>query len=62
MANQELIRSLNDQLNREATTFLRYMLQAASIKGAQWQNVRKMYLEEELHTYSRSDDESSGVA
>jgi bacterioferritin len=43
MANPELISGLNDQLNREVTTFLRYMLQAAGVKGAQWQNVREMY-------------------
>lgn len=43
MANQELLSGLNDQLNREVTTFLRYMLQAASIQGAAWQNVREMY-------------------
>jgi bacterioferritin len=43
MASQGLISGLNDQLNREVTTFLRYMLQAAGIKGAQWQNVREMY-------------------
>jgi bacterioferritin len=46
VANQELISGLNNQLNREVTTFLRYMLQAASIKGAQWQRVREMYLSE----------------
>lgn len=46
MSNPELISALNEQLNREVTTFLRYMLQAASIKGAQWQNVRSMYQEE----------------
>ena len=34
------------QLNREVTTFLRYMLQAASIKGAEFEAVRQMYLEE----------------
>jgi hypothetical protein len=33
MANQELISGLNSQLNREVTTFLRYLLQAAHIKG-----------------------------
>ncbi|MCO6454158.1 MAG: ferritin-like domain-containing protein [Pirellulaceae bacterium] len=43
MTNHELISGLNNQLNREVATFLRYMLQAASIKGAQWQNVREMY-------------------
>jgi bacterioferritin len=46
MAKPELVNGLNEQLNREVTTFLRYMLQAASIKGAQWQNVREMYQQE----------------
>jgi bacterioferritin len=46
MPNDELIRGLNDQLNREVTTFLRYMLQAAGVKGAQWQSVREMYRDE----------------
>ena len=46
MANQELIDGLNDQMNREVTTFLRYMLQAASITGAKNEPVREMYLEE----------------
>jgi bacterioferritin len=46
MANQELVEGLNRQLNREVTTFLRYMLQAASIKGAANETVRAMYLEE----------------
>jgi bacterioferritin len=46
MSNPELLAGLNQQLNREVTTFLRYMLQAAMIKGAQWQSVRDMYQEE----------------
>jgi bacterioferritin len=46
MATQELITGLNEQLNREVTTFLRYMLQAASIKGAHYEAVRQMYLAE----------------
>jgi len=46
MANQELIDGLNDQLNREVTTFLRYMIQAATIRGAEFESVREMYLEE----------------
>lgn len=46
MASQELLDRLNQQLNREVSTFLRYMLQAASIKGAQYESVREMYLEE----------------
>jgi bacterioferritin len=44
--NEELVARLNDQLNREVGTFLRYMLQAASIRGAQSEKVREMYLEE----------------
>lgn len=46
MASQEFISGLNSQLNREVSTFLRYLLQAASIKGAQWQAVRQMYEKE----------------
>jgi bacterioferritin len=46
MAAQELIQDLNRQLNREVTTFLRYMLQAALIKGAQYEPIRAMYLAE----------------
>lgn len=46
MADKELLDKLNNQLNREVSTFLRYMLQAASIKGAEFEYVRKMYLEE----------------
>jgi bacterioferritin len=41
--NQKLIEGLNDAMNREVSTFLRYLLQAASIKGAQWDSVRRMY-------------------
>ena len=46
MASQELIDGLNHALNREVGTFLRYMLQAASIKGAQWEPVRVLYASE----------------
>ena len=46
MERQELIDGLNEQLNREVTTFLRYMLQAASITGAKNEPVREMYLDE----------------
>jgi len=46
MASQELIDGLNHALNREISTFLRYMLQAAAIKGAQWDAVRNMYQSE----------------
>jgi bacterioferritin len=43
MSNEELIQGLNNAMNREVSTFLRYMLQAASIKGAEWDSVRKLY-------------------
>lgn len=46
MANEKLLTGLNNQLNREISTFLRYMLQAASIKGAEYESVREMYLNE----------------
>lgn len=46
MPNEELIQGLNDQMNREVTTFLRYMLQAASIRGSEHEPIRQMYLEE----------------
>lgn len=46
MASQELIDGLNHALNREISTFLRYMLQASQIKGAAWEAVRTMYSEE----------------
>ncbi|QDT91540.1 ferritin-like domain-containing protein [Gimesia algae] len=46
MASEELIQGLNHALNREVSTFLRYMLQGASIKGAEWESVRQMYLSE----------------
>lgn len=46
MAHEELIEGLNVQLNREVSTFLRYILQAASIKGAANEAVRSIYLEE----------------
>lgn len=46
MANQELLDGLNHALNREVSTFLRYMLQGAMIKGSQYEPVREMYLSE----------------
>lgn len=46
MASEELIQGLNKALNREVSTFLRYMLQGASIKGAEWEAARQMYLSE----------------
>lgn len=46
MAKQDLLNGMNDQLNREVSTFLRYMLQAASIRGAKDEPVRQMYLAE----------------
>ncbi|MBU0678703.1 MAG: ferritin-like domain-containing protein [Verrucomicrobia bacterium] len=46
MSNKKLIEGLNHAMNREVSTFLRYLLQAAGIKGAQWDAVRKMYQSE----------------
>lgn len=46
MANQDLLNGLNQALNREVSTFLRYMLQSAMIQGAAWEPVRQMYGEE----------------
>ena len=46
MSRQELVKGLNHAMNREVSTFLRYMLQAASIRGAVWESVRLMYLSE----------------
>lgn len=46
MASEELIKGLNHAMNREVSTFLRYMLQGASIKGAEWDPARQMYLSE----------------
>ncbi len=43
MSNQKLIDGLIHALNREVATFLRYLLQAAQIKGARWESVRAMY-------------------
>jgi len=43
---QILIDGLNHALNREVTTFLRYMMQAARIKGIENAPVRAMYQSE----------------
>ena len=46
MNTSPLVSKLNDQLNREVSTFLRYMRQAAAIKGATNESIRSMYLAE----------------
>ncbi len=46
MTTNQVIEKLNHALNREVSTFLRYMLQASQIKGSQWEAVRQMYMEE----------------
>lgn len=46
MASKELIDGLNHALNREVSTFLRYLLQASMIKGAEWDPVRTLYKSE----------------
>ena len=43
MTDNQLIEGLNHAMNREVSTFLRYLLQAASIKGAEWEAVRTLY-------------------
>ena len=46
MSHPELVTKLNEQLNREISTFLRYMRQGAAIKGAENDAIRSMYLAE----------------
>ncbi|MEX0718050.1 MAG: ferritin-like domain-containing protein [Planctomycetaceae bacterium] len=44
MASRELLDGLNEALNREVSTFLRYILQGAMIKGHEWAPARELYL------------------
>lgn len=44
--NSELLDGLNHAMNREVSTFLRYLLQASKIKGAEWSSVREIYKKE----------------
>jgi bacterioferritin len=46
MANDPLVEGLNEALNREISTIIRYMLQGSIIRGRQNQSVRQMYREE----------------
>ncbi len=46
MSHEAIIEKLNQQLNREISTFLRYMRQGAAIRGAEYDAVRSMYLAE----------------
>lgn len=43
MPTQELLKGMNEALNREVSTFLRYVLQSAMIKGVDWAPVRSIY-------------------
>jgi bacterioferritin len=43
MAHDPLLEGLNEALNREISTVLRYMLQGSIIRGRQNQAVRQMY-------------------
>ena len=43
MTNDPLLEGLNDALNREISTVLRYMLQGSIIRGRQNQSLRAMY-------------------
>jgi len=61
MANEELLSGLNEQLNREVSTFLRYMLQASKISGAQWEGVREMYLKEVLDEVGHAQELSNWI-
>ena len=46
MANETLIEGLNEALNRELSTIIRYMLQGSIIRGRQNQSLRQMYRDE----------------
>jgi bacterioferritin len=46
MANEDLIKDLNEALNRELSTIIRYMLQGSIIRGRQNQSLRQMYRSE----------------
>lgn len=46
MASKELLDGLQHALNREVSTFLRYMVQSSVIKGIEFQPVRQMYQSE----------------
>lgn len=45
-SDKELVDGLNNALNREITTALRYIVQAATIRGSEWNSVRETYLAE----------------
>jgi bacterioferritin len=46
MANTQLIDQLNEALNREISTAVRYMLQSSAIQGVRNEPLRNMYREE----------------
>ena len=46
MKNSKLINRLNQQFNREVSALLRYMIEAASMKGPDDNVVRSLYLKE----------------
>lgn len=46
MSNQDLIKNLNEALNRELSTIIRYLLQGSIIRGRQNQPLRQMYRDE----------------
>jgi bacterioferritin len=46
MANEGLINGLNEALNREFSTIIRYLLQGSIIRGRQNQSLRQMYRDE----------------
>ena len=46
MADQTLLTGLNEALNRELSTIIRYLLQGSMIRGRRNQSLRQMYREE----------------
>jgi bacterioferritin len=46
MPNEALIQGLNEALNRELSTIIRYMLQGSIIHGRQNQSLRQMFRDE----------------
>lgn len=46
MTTDALIENLNEALNRELSTIIRYMLQGSIIRGRQNQSLRQMYRDE----------------
>ncbi len=46
MSRENILKKLNEALNREISTALRYVLQVSLIKGAEWESARELYQSE----------------